>query len=214
MALQWAAGVSILSAVNSSAILARGLPSITPWKIALDNALEDALDNGGGFLVQNPFLAVVRVVQIAVGECAGDVLSRRRPRAENRPYLPAGISGVPLRKDVSEGHEIVLALGGVDALGHGDQPDAPLPKLLQKQPHAQVVAAQSAHVFNQDLAHIAALDVLHNLQKSGPVPACAAPPVIRPVDNIGKAVPGRVFLQVLLLMLNGQGFIFPPVLMA
>jgi hypothetical protein len=31
MALQWAAGVSIRSAVNSSAILARGLPSITPW---------------------------------------------------------------------------------------------------------------------------------------------------------------------------------------
>ena len=63
--------------------------------LALDNALEDALDNGGGVLVQNPFLAVVRVVQIAVGQRAGDVLSRRRPRAENRPYLPAGISGVP-----------------------------------------------------------------------------------------------------------------------
>ena len=63
--------------------------------LALDNALEDALDNGGGFLVQNPLLAVVRVVQIAVGECAGDVLPRRRPCAENRPYLPAGISCVP-----------------------------------------------------------------------------------------------------------------------
>jgi hypothetical protein len=68
--------------------------------LALDNALEDAPDNGGGFLVQNPLLAVVRVVQIAVGECSGDVLSRRRPRAEYRPYLPAGISCVPLRKDV------------------------------------------------------------------------------------------------------------------
>ena len=77
-----------------------------------------------------------------------------------------------------------------------------------------MVAAQSAHVFNQDLAHIAALDVLHNLQKSGPVPACAAPAVIRPMDNIGEAVPGCVFLQVLLLMLNGQGLVFPPVLMA
>ena len=63
--------------------------------LALDNALEDAPDNGGGFLIQNPLLAVVRVVQIAVGQRAGDVLSRRRPRAENRPYLPAGISGVP-----------------------------------------------------------------------------------------------------------------------
>ena len=34
------------------------------------------------------------------------------------------------------------------------------------------------------------------------------------LDNIGEAVPGRVFLQVFLLMLNGQGFVFPPVLVA
>ena len=33
-----------------------------------------------------------------------------------------------------------------------------LPQLLQKQPHAQVVAAQSAHVFNQDLPHCGGID--------------------------------------------------------
>jgi hypothetical protein len=69
--------------------------------LALDNALEDALHNGGGFLVHNPFLAVVWVMQIAIGQRTSHMVSRRRPRAEYRPYLAAGISCVPLRKDVS-----------------------------------------------------------------------------------------------------------------
>ena len=59
--------------------------------------------------------------------CPGVIHSLKAHGKGRRIIFQAGIPGVPLRKNISEGHEIVLALGGVDALGHGDQPDAPLP---------------------------------------------------------------------------------------
>ena len=100
--------------------------------LSRNHALEYPLYDGCGFPVHKPFLAVLRVVEVAVGQCARHMVSRRRPRIEYRPYFAAGVSCVPLCKDIAKGHKIVLAFGGVDALRNGDQPDAHFPKLFQK----------------------------------------------------------------------------------
>ena len=182
--------------------------------LSRNHAPEYPLYNGSGFLVYDPFLAVFRVVEVAVGQCARNVVSRRRPRAEYRPDFAAGVSCVPLRKDIAKGHKIVLAFGGVDALRNGDQPDVHLPKLFQKQAHAQMVTPQAAHILYQDLPHAAARNILRHLQKARSVPARPAPAVVRPVDEVFEAASEGVFLQIGFLVLNGQALVFPPVLMA
>ena len=176
--------------------------------------MEYPLYDGCGFPVHKPFLAVLRVVEVAVGQCARHMVSRRRPRIEYRPYFAAGVSCVPLCKDIAKGHKIVLAFGGVDALRNGDQADVHLPKLFQKQSHAQMVTTQAAHVLYEDLTHIAALDVLRHFHKARSVPARPTPAVVRPVDEVFEAASDGVFLQIGFLVLDRQALVFPPVLMA
>lgn len=68
-----------------------------------------------------------RNYQHSRNSAAGQALTIPAALSVTAPYPASCGVGVPLRKDVSERHKIIFALDGVDALGHGNQPDVPLP---------------------------------------------------------------------------------------
>ena len=88
--------------------------------LSRNDAQEYPFYDGGCFFIYDPVLVVLRVVQIPIGECPCYMVSSRCPCSEYRPYFTACISGVSLRKDIAEGHKIILAFGSIYALRNGN----------------------------------------------------------------------------------------------
>jgi len=67
---------------------------------AVDGHAEDATDNLGGFIVNQPLFRVVRVLLVAVERMDGGVLSCHTLGAFDGSNLLAGVSGEPLVHDI------------------------------------------------------------------------------------------------------------------
>ena len=88
--------------------------------------LEDALDDGSGFLIGNDLFAVRRLFAVAVRRPAAETFASLRLELFHRPDFFAGILGVQLVCPVPDGIEIGAALHqGVHPIVDGDEADAP-----------------------------------------------------------------------------------------
>ena len=71
-----------------------------------DKQTENKAHNGGGFLVDNPKVLVVRGFDIAVGGFGGNRLSAHALRLNAGLYFLADVLCVPLRHDVDKGRKL------------------------------------------------------------------------------------------------------------
>ena len=178
---------------------------------------EDPPDHGCRLRVDDPMLRISGILHVAVGHIGGQRGSLLTLRFGDRPDLPAGVLREELVEPVADaGHVVVHAelVGGVETIVDGDIPDAVLREGVGGvQADHGGVAAQPGEVLREQDAHMARPDLRQHLLKAGPVEAGAAVAVVHEEGRVGEAVFPGVLEQDLLLVLNGQGFAHPLILL-
>ena len=170
--------------------------------VALDGKLEDAPDNSGGFLVNQPVVLVIRVFSIAINGAVGSRLARLTLDPDGSSLLTAQVPQIPFAHDVDKRRKLAgTGVIAVDAVADGDETHPEFAKEnLRIETGLQIVSADSAHVLRQHQSHFSGLNVGHQPFPCRPVEIPARPSVISVMDDIGKTMLGSVALQVLFLI--------------
>ncbi len=121
---------------------------------------EHLLHNGGGFLVHDPLLFVLRVFHIPVGcVCAKTLAGFTLGLPCGTDFL-AGVPCVHFAKHIADCGKLVLAPCAVYAVVDGDKVNAEVGKeSIRIHPHLQIVAPEAAHVLYDNALDLALLDV-------------------------------------------------------
>ena len=90
--------------------------------VALDGKLEDAPDNSGGFLVNQPVVLVIRVFSIAINGAVGSRLARLTLGPDGSSLLTAQVPQIPFAHDVDKRRKLAgTGVIAVDAVANGDE---------------------------------------------------------------------------------------------
>ena len=174
--------------------------------VALQIQLEDLPHHRRGVRVDDPVLAVLRVLLIAVG-WLGERFARPPARVVGRAHLAADVSGVKLVHHVAERGQLrglVHAGDSVHAVVDGNEADVVIGEvLLRVVAHLQVLAAQAGHVLDDDRRDVAQLDVLQQPLEVRAVEVCAGVAVVHVDAGIQQTVLLGVAQEHLLLVGNG-----------
>ena len=167
--------------------------------VAVNRHGKDALDHISGFGVNQPLVSGF-VPEIAVNDCACEVLAGLAFGLESGTDFTAGVSGVILVHNVAERGKIIVPSGTVHAVIDGDKANATLTQDFHNLTDFQIVTTHAAHVLDTQVLHIPGFHFFHHCQKSGTVKAGAANAIVREMDNVCKALPCGELLQHSLLI--------------
>ena len=138
---------------------------------------KDALDNLGGFGVNNPLVPCF-VPEIAVNDCACEMFSGLALGLEHGFDFAACVTKIVFVHDVAEGSEVVLSTKAVNSVVYGNQANALLPQQFHDLSDLEVIPADPAHVLYIDAVHVPGFNFLQHCHESGTVEPTAAHPVI------------------------------------
>ncbi len=123
------------------------------------------------FLVNHPFLRIVRVTLIAVGNVGGQALSTLSLCLVDGTDFAAGVFGIPLVEPVLDTcHVAIGAVGvnGVEVVVDGNIPHAVLRKrVVDIKPCQRGITPQSAEVFRNHHFHMTGFNFRKHLLKAG-----------------------------------------------
>ena len=110
--------------------------------------VKDTLDHRRGIIVNNPVVAVIRVKAIAIRRLA-HVFTAGASGFQNGANLFAGIFCIKIVKNIANYGKIVVSLGAVHRVIHGDKARIVAGKNDFRIPaNLQIVSAKSAHIFD------------------------------------------------------------------
>jgi len=109
---------------------------------------------------------------------------------EHRFLFARCVAGIPFGHYIKEGYKLVaLAVCAVDVVADSNKAYTLLPEEnLGVESHLQIVAPQTAHIFDNDRADIAGLYFCHHFLKAPAFKRGAGYAVIGEVAHIGKTV--------------------------
>ena len=160
---------------------------------------KDALDHISGFGVNQPLVSGF-VPEIAVNDCACEVLAGLAFGLESGTDFTAGVSGVILVHNVAERGKIIVTSGTIHAVIDSDKSHATLTQDFHNLTDFQIVTTHAAHVLDTQVLHIPSFHFFHHCQKSGTVKASTTNAIVREMDNVCKALPCGELLQHCLLI--------------
>ena len=172
---------------------------------ALNGQPKDAPHHGGGFLVNQPMVLVLRVLLVAVDGTVGGGLAGFSLDTDGGFLLAAQVTQVPLIHDVEKGGELAAVLiVAVHAVGNGDKVDAVLPeKYLRVKAGLQVVPSRPAHILNNHMGNLACFNVCDEPLPCRTFKIAAAPSVVRIVPAVGVASLLGIVFEVFFLIHDG-----------
>ena len=178
---------------------------------------EDALHNRSRFRVNKPMLRVLRVFHIAVGDIDRQRYSTLSLGLLDSPNLAAGIAGVKLVEPVLNARKIVVyavRVNGVVIVVNGNVANAILGKgEVCVQTRQGRVAPQSGQVFCDNDSYTPCFDLDQHTLKAGAVIVRAGVAIIHKEHWVREVDLFGVFQKDSLLVLNGQAFAEPCVLL-
>ena len=131
--------------------------------VSLQRPKEDLPDNGGGFLVHQQVVSVLRVFPIPKGGHAAGKLALLGFQQIRGMHLLGNILAIHLVQDILKGRNVVVLPQGVDPVIHGDVAHTvPGEEVLNEIACLQVVPAQPGEVFGNDKVDLSALDGLYH----------------------------------------------------
>ena len=155
--------------------------------ISFQNQIIDSANNQGGFLVNDPVLRIIRVLDVPV---------RRRPHGfpgvafdliADTAFL-ADIPGVPLIEQVTDGGQLIFTFSSIDIIRNGHQADVVFrEELLHKPSHFNVVTAQPGKVLDKQSGCLTFFQLTHHLIKAGAVHGDTGNTVVNESNDIGIA---------------------------
>ena len=165
--------------------------------VTLHAQMEDTPHNGGGILVDQPVVLILRVLPVAVDRVIGGGLASVSSGLICRTLFPAAIPQKPFVYDIKERHKFSrTAVCAVHAVADSDKPDTLLPKEdLGIKSSLEIVASDPAHVLGDDTADLPSLNVGNQPLPGRALEITPRPSIVRVVDTICKAALGRIALQ-------------------
>ena len=160
--------------------------------------VEDPADHLGGHGVDFQLVVVVGGFAVAVGGEGPDKLALLLLGPDRAPDLLGDVPGVLLVEHVLEGEQqVVGALGAVDVVADGDEPDPVVREpALQVVAGVDVVPAEPGQVLHQDAVDAAGLNIPDHPLEAGAVKVGAGAAVVHVDPGAGQGgVPGDVLLQ-------------------
>ena len=173
--------------------------------VALEGQGEDLPHHGGGFLVDQQVVLLLRVLFVPVEHLVGKGDVRPAPGQVGLLLLAAGVPQIPLVHDVEEGGELAaLPIRAVHAVGDGDEPDPVLGKEhLRVEAGLQIVPAHPAHVLHQHRRHLPIFDVRHQPLPIRALEVAAGVAVVGVVGAVRETMLRGIVLQHALLHHDG-----------
>jgi hypothetical protein len=104
------------------------------WAFPLNRHAKNPAHNVSGVGIDKPLVFVLGAFDVAIQRVACGVLAVHAFGFVYRLDFPAGIAGVPFRKNIAKRHEIVLAVQCIDIIADGDQADVFLSERFHKKP--------------------------------------------------------------------------------
>ena len=168
---------------------------------------EDASDHLRRLAVNQPFLFILRVGLVAVGNICCQRLAPFPLGLVHRPDLPAGIFCKKLIEPVFYTCHIIIHAVGVDGVKVVVDGDIPHPILgkgeVDIQPREGRVAAQPRQVFGDAHGYPPIFDLLQHFLKAGAVIVGATVSVVHKKGRVGEPMLFRVLEQYGALVLDG-----------
>ena len=159
----------------------------------------------------------IRSLDISVRRIGASVNSFLGVGFNDRADFLARVGGVPLVKDVHDRRHIhprVFRNSRIHIVTDGNEADiVGREQIIRVLPHLNIVSAEAAEVFDDDRIDPAVLGILQQSLYTGAVEVGSAPAVVDILVDDLKSVLAGIFLKNLFLILNGQGFSRPFVLL-
>ena len=148
------------------------------WSISFDGQPEDPADHFGSFLVHDPVVTVMLILEITIGAGTGNVFAGVALGLKYGLDLLGRVPRVPLVHDITERSEVIVTLESVHAVIDSNQTDPFLPEHLHDLTDLQIITAHTAHVLNANCSDVSFVDLIHHGHKARTVEAGAGDPIV------------------------------------
>ena len=182
---------------------------------AVTAQLVDVPNRFGGFLVNQPLILILFVLDVAERGICGEVPAALAFHFECGFDFLGGVPSVKFVTKIADGGHIKLSLYcRVHIIVDSDKPHIILHEHnVRIHPHLQIVPAQTGHILDNDRSHLASLDHLLHLAETRPVEVRSAPSVIHKKTQIFEAVLTSISLKQFLLVDNTVALALPPIVL-
>ena len=182
---------------------------------AITAQLVDVPNRFSSFLVNQPFVLVVLILDIAERGICSEVFAAVALHFERGFDFLGGISGVKFVTKIADRRHIKLGLHcRVHVVIDGDEPHIVFYKYdVRIHPHLQIVPAQAGHILDNDRPHLAGLDHLLHPAKTWSIESCTGITVIHKILQIFEAIFSGILLKQFLLVDNTIALTFPPIVL-
>ena len=172
---------------------------------ALNGQSENAPHHGGGFLVDQPMVFVLRVFLVTVNGTVGGGLAGFPFDTNGGFLLAAQVAQIPFVHDVEEGRKFVAILViAVHAVDDGDKVNTVLPEeYLRVKASLQIVTPRPAHILDDHMGNFACLNICDELLPCRALEIAAAPAVVRIVSAVGVAPLLGIAFEIFFLIHDG-----------
>ena len=173
--------------------------------VPLHGQPENAPHHGGGFLIHQPVVFVLRVFLVAVDGAVGCGLARLALHPVGRRNLFGLVAQIPLVHDIQKRRKFAAFLFvAVNIVGNSNKMNPVLPEHdLGIKAGLQVITTDPTEVFAQQVGHLPGLNVGDQAFPARTLKIAARPSIIRIVDNIGVAPLLCIAFEIPFLVQNG-----------
>ena len=175
--------------------------------VALHGHPKDAPHHGGGLIVNQPMVLILRVFDIPVDRGIGRGLPGIALYTVSRCHLAGLVPQIPFVDDIEERGELTAVLIlGIYIVGDGNEADAVLPEeYLRIKAGLQIITTDTAHVLHQDSRNLAGLNICDQPLPVRAFKITTAPTVVRIMDDVAIPMLCRIGFEVAFLIYDGTG---------